>query len=102
MGCGCLLALMALFSPRLAIFFLWLFSDRMRLAFSSGLVAVAGFVFLPWTTLAWAVAYEPSQGVKGFGWFVVGLGVLFDVSSYLNGAKRRRSIRVWRVTAQSE
>jgi hypothetical protein len=62
---GCLLALLALFSPRLAIFFLWLFTDRMRIAFTSGLLAVVGFLFLPWTTLAFAAAYQPVQGVKG-------------------------------------
>ena len=89
---GCLLALLALLSPRLAIFFLWLFSDRMRIAFTSGLLAVVGFLFLPWTTLAWAVAYDPAQGVKGFGLFVVGLAFLIDITSYLNGG-RRRSIR---------
>ena len=90
---GCLLALLALLSPRLAIFFLWLFSDRMRIAFTSGLLAVVGFLFLPWTTLAWAVAYQPVHGVRGFGWFVVGLAVVIDMSSYLNGDRRRRSIR---------
>ena len=98
MGCGCLIALLALLSPRLAIFCVWLTTDRMRLAFTSGLVAVAGFLFLPWTTLAWAVAYEPLRGVKGFGWFLVGLGVLLDMSSYLNGGRRRHSIQVWRAT----
>jgi len=90
---GCLLALLALLSPRLAIFCLWLFSDRMRIAFTSGLLAVVGFLFLPWTTLAWAVAYQPVQGVKGFGWFVVGLAFLIDITSYLNGGRRSRSIR---------
>ena len=90
---GCLVALLALLSPRLAIFFLWLFSDRMRLAFTSGLLAVAGFLLLPWTTLAWAAAYQPAHGVKGFGWFVVALALALDLSSYLNGERRRRSIR---------
>jgi hypothetical protein len=93
---GCLVALLALLSPRLSIFFLWLYTDRMRLAFTSGLLAVVGFLFLPWTTLAWAVAYQPAHGVKGFGWFVVGLAVLVDLSSSLNGERRRRSMRLRR------
>ena len=101
MGCGCLLALLALVSPRLAIFVLWLVTDRMRLAFHSGLLAVAGFLFLPWTTLAWADAYEPTLGVKGFGWFVVGLGAFLDLSSYLNGGRRRHSIRFRRDSGRS-
>lgn len=40
----CLVALFALISPRLAIFLLWLFTDRMTLAFTSGM---AGILRLP-------------------------------------------------------
>ena len=33
--CGCLVALAAFLSPRFAIFLIWLFSDRMSIAFGS-------------------------------------------------------------------
>jgi len=89
---GCFLALLAVLSPRLSIFFVWLLTNRMSIAFTSGWIAVLGFLFLPWTTLAWAVAYQPVHGVRGFGWFVVGLAFVVDISSDLNGARRRRSI----------
>lgn len=78
----CLVALFALISPRLAIFLLWAFTERMTIAFTSGWVAIIGFLFLPWTTLAWAICYTPIFGVSGFGWFIVILGFLADISSY--------------------
>jgi hypothetical protein len=74
----------------LAVFALWAFTDRMSIAFNSFWWAAIGFVFLPWTTLAWAVAYQPVKGVTGFGWFVVGLGVFVDISTHIGAAQTRR------------
>jgi len=34
-------------STRLAIFLIWIFGDRMTIAFNSGWIAILGFVFLP-------------------------------------------------------
>jgi hypothetical protein len=88
--CGCFVALLAVLSPRLAVFALWAFTDRMSIAFDSFWWAAIGFVFLPWTTLAWAVAYQPVKGVTGFGWFVVGLGVFVDISTHIGSSQARR------------
>jgi hypothetical protein len=49
-----------------------------------------GLVFLPWTALFWAIAWAPVQEVTGFGWFLVFLGVAFDIASYGSGAYSRR------------
>jgi hypothetical protein len=92
MGCGCLVALAALVSPRFAIFLIWLFHDRLEVAFDSGWVGFAGFLFLPWTTLTWAVAYSPEQGVTGFGWFLVIFAFLVDLASYGSGERARRTV----------
>jgi hypothetical protein len=80
-------ALAAMLSPRLAVFLLWLFTDRMTIAFNSGWIAIAGFLFLPWTTFAWAVAYAPRGGVTGFGWFVVGFAFFVDLMTHLGSAR---------------
>jgi hypothetical protein len=91
----CLVILFAAISPRLAIFLVWLFGDRMTIAFHSGWVAFLGFLFLPWTTLAWAVAYAVPKGVTGFGWFLVIFAFLVDLGSYSFGnSGRRRRARV--------
>ena len=90
MGCGCLIALAAAFSPRLATFLIWIFTDRMSIAFSSFWYGLLGWIFLPWTTLAWAIAYAPIKGVEGFGWFLVIFAFVLDISTHLGAARARR------------
>jgi hypothetical protein len=88
----CLIALLAWLSPRLAVFVLWLFDrSRMSNAFGSFWVALLGFLFLPWTTLAWAVCYEVPRGVRGFGWFLVILAFVVDLASYGTGGRAQRA-----------
>lgn len=87
----CLIALFALISPRLAIFLLWLFTDRMTIAFQSGWLGFLGFLFLPWTTLAWTLCYVPFGGVQGFGWFIVFFGFFLDISSYASSRNLNRN-----------
>ena len=53
MGC-CLVALISLLSPRLALFLLWIFGDLLSRAFSSWVIPLLGFFLLPWTTLTYA------------------------------------------------
>lgn len=92
---GCLLALVAAFSARFALFLVWLFTDRLSIAFRSGWEGLLGFVFLPYATLFYALVYAPGRGVDAFGWVIVALGVLLDLSSHLFGhrARRRRTRR---------
>jgi hypothetical protein len=91
MGCGCLLALFAAISPRLAIFAGWLFTDRLSQCFSSFWIGFAGFLFLPWTTLAYAVAYSPLavHHVSGFGILLVIFAFLVDLSTHFGAGKAR-------------
>jgi hypothetical protein len=92
---GCLLALLAAISPRFVIFLLWIFSDRMTIALRSGWEGIIGFLLLPYTTLFYVLVYAPGKGVDSFGWFIVALGVLLDLSSHLfsRRARRRRARR---------
>lgn len=87
---GCLLVILAWVSPRFVIALLWILTDRLDVVFRSGLVAVAGFLFLPYTTVMWALAYRPGHGVTGIGLLLVGLAVLADLGSYAGGDRRRR------------
>lgn len=48
----CLLALLALFVPRVAIVLVWIFSNWLEAAFDTLLWPILGFIFLP-TTLLW-------------------------------------------------
>lgn len=85
----CLIALFALISPRLALFFIWLFSDMLSDAYDAWILPFLGFFLLPWTTLAYAVMWAVGpNGVEGFEWFIVVLAFLVDLTSY--GAVNRR------------
>ena len=86
---GCLAVLLALISPRLALFAVWLFSDLLGRAFESWLVPLLGFFLLPWTTLAYALLWSSSDRVFGFEWFLVGLAFLADLASYAGGGRER-------------
>ena len=86
----CLVALLALISPRLAIIALWLFSDILSRSMDSWLLPLIGFFLLPWTTLAYAVMWDVgTNNVTGFEWFVVGLAFLADLGSYAGGRRAR-------------
>ena len=88
---GCLLALLALFSPRLVLVLLWLFDDILSRAFDSWIVPLLGFFLLPWTTLAYAAFWDWGDGlqVTGFEWFFVILAFLADLGTYARGAAER-------------
>ena len=49
-----------------------------------------GFLFLPWTWLAYLAAWT-AAGVQGFGWVIVGLGVLADIATYTGGGYGNRN-----------
>ena len=96
MGCGCIVALLGLAAPRFALFITWLFTDRLSLAFDSFIQGFLGFLLLPFTTFFFAVSYAPTGGVSGFGWILVGFGLLLDLGSYTSGgvAGRQRTGQV--------
>ena len=85
---ACLVFLLALLSPRLALFAIWIFTDLLSRAFESWIVPLLGFFLLPWTTLAFAGMWATSDGVVGFEWFLVGLAFLVDIASYARGPGR--------------
>ena len=87
---GCLIALLALVSPRLALVFIWLVSDLLSRAFDGWVLPLLGFFLLPWTTLIYAVMWTSGvNGVVGFEWFIVILAFLVDLGSYAGGHQVR-------------
>jgi hypothetical protein len=87
----CLIALFALIGPRVALIFTAIFSDMISRAIDSTIVAILGFLLLPWTTLAYVVFYDVGSGreVRGLEWFLVGLAFVLDISSYVGGRAAR-------------
>ena len=86
----CLVVLLALISPRLALFCIWVFSDILGRAYDSWIVPLIGFFVLPWTTLAYAGMWSAgSNEVYGFEWFIVVMAFVVDLGSYAGGRYRR-------------
>ena len=88
----CLLVLIALFSPRLAIILLAIFSDWLSRSFDSWFIPFLGFFLLPWTTLAYTIMWDlGTNTVTGFEWFIVILAFLGDLGAYAGGQSYRDS-----------
>ena len=87
----CVLVVLALVGPRVTLFLLWLFSDYLSRAYGSFVIPLLGFIFLPWTTLAYAFAQNSLGGTSGLGLLVIILGVLVDIGVLGGGAQQRRS-----------
>ena len=78
----CLVAVLAMFGPRLGILVWWLFdSERWEGAFDNFVWAFLGFIFLPWTTIFY-VLVAPNGRITGFDWFWLAIGVIADLSSW--------------------
>ena len=88
---GCLLALLALISPRLVLFVLWISTSLLSRAFDSWIVPLLGFFLLPWTTLSYVAFWDWGAGhhVTGFEWFFVILAFVVDLGSYGQGQRAR-------------
>ncbi len=77
----CLIALIALAMPRLAVALLWFFSNWFRGVFDSALWPIIGFIFLP-ATLLWYTAVQHWWNGQWSLWPIVGLviALMIDVS----------------------
>ena len=89
----CIVILLLLGLPRLALLLLFLFSDYLGRAFAAttNLWPVLGFLCMPLTTLACAFSINTWGEIKGLGTVAVILAVLLDLG--MLGASRRRRAR---------
>jgi hypothetical protein len=80
-GC-CLGALVLFFGPRAVLLFAWLVTNWYS-AFESRLVALLGFFFVPWTSLAWMYVFFHHHGDVGGGYaLLLAVGAVTDLSTY--------------------
>ena len=94
--CGCLLILLGAAFPRTAIVLLELFTDFNDRAFDSFWEGFIGWLFLPYTTFFYILMENWQDPINGFGWFVVALGFVMDIMSYVGSFRRRRTVYVQR------
>lgn len=89
---GCLIAIASAITPRLVLFVMWL-TDYTQRAFESGLWPTLGFLFLPTTTVGWAIAAnELSTGreISLGGVIVIVIGLVIDLGLVGGSARARR------------
>ena len=70
----CFVLLLVALGPRFAIIAMWLFGNRVDLAFDSWLWPLLGLLVAPWTTLMYLLTWSAVGGVSGGDWILVGLG----------------------------
>jgi len=93
MPCCAVLAVLFL-GPRVAIVAMALFSSYLGRAFGGDiLLPVVGWLFLPWTTLAYAWAINSRGEVAGLHAIVVVVALLVDLGVVGGGAAKRKSKR---------
>jgi hypothetical protein len=86
----CFVFLLALFAPRLAFALMWIFGDRVDVAFDSFLWPLLLLIFLPWTGIMYTLLWSPVVGVDGAEWILVALAVFIDIASWSARAAKRR------------
>lgn len=86
---GWLFFVSSLFWPRVCLLAFWIFGHFMDDAFDgSWVIQIAGFVVLPWTTMAYALMWGlTSDGVFGWEWICVGVALLLDVATWVEGRR---------------
>lgn len=98
MGC-CLLAAFGLLVPRVLLFFMWLLrGDWFAQSFHHWVWPVLGFLFMPYTTLAYMAGMLNNHGHISGGWLVlVIVAVLVDIGHW-GGGQRSYRVRRGRAT----
>jgi len=86
--CAVLVALLGF--PRLALLLLWSSTDYLARAGLGAGWTLLGLVFLPWTTIAYAVAQNELGGLHGWGVAALAVGLLLDLGGPLGGRGSRR------------
>jgi len=88
---GCLLVLLALLLPRVTMVVIFLFTRWFQAAFDTWIWPVVGFLFMPYTTLAYMAAVLNTPGPMSPGWIIlIVLAVLVDVGHWSGGYRTRR------------
>jgi hypothetical protein len=86
----CLILVIAILGPRIAIIGLALFTSFFERPFDGLLIPGLGFLFLPFTTLGYTWAINMYGTIDGWQATVVVLAVLIDLGVFGGGAAERK------------
>jgi hypothetical protein len=88
----CLLVVVVLAFPRVALVVLWLFTQYLQRAYHGLLIPLLGFLFLPLTTLAyaWMVNNGQQHHIEGVNLVILIVAVVIDLGGLSGGEYHRR------------
>ena len=88
---GCILTVLALAVPRGLMLLAFLMTDWFARAFQTQVWPIMGFVFMPYTTLAYLTAMLNNNHTLSGGWLaLLVVGVVVDVGHWGGGAHTYR------------
>lgn len=88
---ACLLLLVIVLFPRIALILIWFTSTYLQRAFHGGLLLpLLGFIFLPLTTLVYAWEINSGLPTAGINLLWLLIAVIIDLGGLGGGARRSR------------
>ena len=91
---GCIIAVIALAVPRVVMFFVFLLTDWFGRAFATPVWPILGFVFMPYTTLAYLAATLHNNHTLSGGWLVLlVVAIVVDAGHWGGGGHTYRRTR---------
>ncbi len=97
----CFFAILLFLGPRFGFLVYWLIPygrAQINLAFDPWVTPLLGVIFIPWTTLMWTFVHG-ANGIVGFDWAWIAIGVILDIGTYMSGAYKRKSVPYYPETA---
>jgi hypothetical protein len=88
---GCLVLLLFVAFPRIALLLLFFFSHYLQRAYHGFLIPLIGFLFLPLTTLAYAWMANTGQPTTGLNLVILIVAVIIDIGGLGGGEYHRRN-----------
>lgn len=86
----CLLLIVVLAFPRVALLLMFLFSNYLERAYHSVLIPLLGFILVPLTTIVYAWLVNNNYPIVGLNLIWLLLALLIDLGSMGHGYLRRR------------
>lgn len=86
----CLLLLLLLVFPRVALALIFLTSHYLQRAYHGLLLPFVGFIFAPLTTLAYAWMVNTDQPIQGINLLILLIAILIDLGGLGGGEYHRR------------
>ena len=87
----CLLLILFLAFPRIALLLLFIFSNYLQRAYHGLILPLLGFLFLPLTTLAYAWMVNTGLPTTGVNLVILIIAVVIDLGGIGGGEYHRRS-----------